>query len=89
MISRMQPNVNFKGLIVFTKQDALNTDHIESMEPVLNNTSGVNFCCVKTRSGATHRCILPEGVTMPDVFKAYALAACSKNAVEYVVPQND
>lgn len=89
MISRVQPNVNFKGLIVFTKQDALNTDHIESMEPVLNNTSGINFCCVKTCSGETHRCILPEGVTMDDVFKAYALAARSKTAVEYVVPKKD
>lgn len=86
-IGKVQQNINFKGLMVFTKNDAINTDYIESMEPLTNNTTNVDFCYIKTRSGATHRCILPEGVTMNDVLKAYALAARSKSAVEYVVPK--
>ncbi len=86
-IGKAQQNINFKGLMVFTKNDAMNTDYIESMEPLTNNTTNVDFCYIKTSSGETHRCILPEGVTMNDVFKAYALAARSKSAVEYVVPK--
>ena len=85
MISRIQPNVNFKGLMVFTKNEALNTDHIESIEPLKNTTMG-DFYRITMRSGATHRCELPEGVEMSDVFKAYAIASLDKSAVEYVVP---
>ena len=81
-IHRLQPNVNFKGLMVFAKNDAINTDYIESIEPHSNR-----FCHITMRSGEHHRCELPEGITMNDVFKAYALAAGSKSAVEYVVPK--
>ena len=85
-IHRIQPNVNFKGLMVFTKNEALNTDYIESMEPQ-KNSLGIKFCHFVMSSGEHHRCELPEGVTMNDVYKAYALAARSKTAVEYLVPE--
>lgn len=72
-INRIQSNTNFKGLMVFGDQGAVNTKHIETIAPY-TATLRSNGVVIKTETN-TLQFVLPEKIKMLDIYKAYSRAA--------------